>query len=67
LLLMSGRRTYSVIGYKGMVLSVAALAGVIVSVLVVAGLGYTGASLSQPYDNSMDALLSSYSLHWHIR
>jgi predicted transcriptional regulator len=67
LLLMSGRRTYSFIGYKGMVLSVAALAGVIVSVLVVAGLGYTGASLSQPYDNSMDALLSSYSLHWHIR
>jgi predicted transcriptional regulator len=67
LLLMSGRRTYSVIGYKGMVLSVAALAGVIVSVLVVAGLGYTGASLSQPYDNSMDALLSSYSLHCHIR
>jgi predicted transcriptional regulator len=67
LLLMSGRRTYSVIGYKGMMLSVAALAGVIVSVLVVAGLGYTGASLSQPYDNSMDALLSSYSLHWHIR
>lgn len=67
LLLMSGRRTYSVIGYKGMVLSVAALAGVFVSVLVVAGLGYTGASPSQPYDNSMDALLSSYSLHWHIR
>jgi predicted transcriptional regulator len=67
LLLMSGRRTYSVIGYKGMVLSVAALAGVLVSVLVVAGLGYTGASPSQPYDNSMDALLSSYSLHWHIR
>jgi predicted transcriptional regulator len=67
LLLMSGRRTYSFIGYKGMVLSVAALAGVIVSMLVVAGLGYTGASLSQPYDNSMDALLSSYSLHWHIR
>jgi CII-binding regulator of phage lambda lysogenization HflD len=50
-----------------MVLSVAALAGVFVSVLVVAGLGYTGASPSQPYDNSMDALLSSYSLHWHIR
>lgn len=67
LLLMSGRRTYSVIGYKGMVLSAAALAGVLVSVLVVAGLGYTGASPTQPYDNSMDALLSSYSLHWHIR
>lgn len=67
LLAMSGRRTYSVIGYKGMVLSVAALAGVLVSVLMVAGLGYTGASPSQPYDNSMDALLSSYSLHWHIR
>ena len=67
LLVMSGRRTYSVIGYRGMVLSVAALAGVLVSVLVVAGLGYTGASPSQPYDNSMDALLSSYSLHWHIR
>ena len=67
LLAMSGRRTYSVIGYRGMVLSVAALAGVLVSVLVVAGLGYTGASPSQPYDNSMDALLSSYSLHWQIR
>lgn len=67
LLAMSGRRTYSVIGYRGMLLSVAALAGVLVSVLVVAGLGYTGASPSQPYDNSMDALLSSYSLHWQIR
>jgi hypothetical protein len=67
LLAMSGRRTYSVIGYRGMLLSVAALVGVLVSVLVVAGLGYTGASPSQPYDNSMDALLSSYSLHWQIR
>ena len=67
LLAMSGRRTYSVIGYRGMLLSVAALAGVLISVLVVAGLGYTGASPSQPYDNSMDALLSSYSLHWQIR
>jgi predicted transcriptional regulator len=67
LLAMSGRQTYSVIGYRGMLLSVAALAGVLISVLVVAGLGYTGASPSQPYDNSMDALLSSYSLHWQIR
>jgi predicted transcriptional regulator len=67
LLAMSGRRTYSVIGYRGMLLSVAALAGVLISVLLVAGLGYTGASPSQPYDNSMDALLSSYSLHWQIR
>jgi predicted transcriptional regulator len=61
------RRSHPLIGYRGTMLSVSVLAALLVSVLLASGLEYTGAASSQPYDNSMDALLSSYSMHWQIR
>jgi hypothetical protein len=61
------KRSHTLIGYRGTMLSVFVLAVLLVSVLLVSGIEYTGAATSQSYDNSMDALLSSYSLHWQIR
>jgi hypothetical protein len=62
-----GRRSYPVIGYRGTVFSALALGVVLASVVVLSSPELTGAAPAQAYDNSMDALLSSYSMHWQIR
>ena len=64
-LVMLGRRSYSIIGYRGTMVSIMAL-GAVLSMLLVSGLQFAIAP-AQSYDNSMDALLSSYSMHWQIR
>ncbi len=64
---MLGRRSYPIIGYKGTVVSVLVLGFVLTSVLVFSSPQFTWAGPAQSYDNSMDALLSSYSMHWQIR
>jgi predicted transcriptional regulator len=64
---MLGRRSYPIIGYRGTIVSVLALGVVLTSVLVFSSPQFTGAAPAQSYDNSMDALLSSYSMHWQIR
>lgn len=61
------RYSYTTIRYRGMMLSVSALTVLLAGLFVFSGVQFTGASPVQPYDNSMDALLSSYSLHWQIR
>ena len=61
------RYSYPTIRYRGMMLSVSALTVLLAGLFVFSGVQFTGASPVQPYDNSMDALLSSYSLHWQIR
>ncbi len=61
------RYSYPAIRYRGMMLSVSALTILLAGVFVFSGVQFTGAAPVQPYDNSMDALLSSYSLHWQIR
>ena len=61
------RYSYSSVRYRGMMLSVSALTVLLAGLFVFSGVQFTGASPVQPYDNSMDALLSSYSLHWQIR
>lgn len=66
-ILTFGRRTYPIIGYRGAIFSVLVLGVVFASALVFSGLYFTGAAPAQSYDNSMDALLSSYSMHWQIR
>ena len=65
-LVMLGRRSYPIIGYRGTIVSALALGAALASVLVLSGLQFAGAP-AQSYDNSMDALLSSYSMHWQIR
>jgi hypothetical protein len=65
--LVLGRRSYPSIGYKGTVLSALALGIVLASVVAFSSPELIGAATSQPYDNSMDALRSSYSMHWQIR
>jgi predicted transcriptional regulator len=64
---MLGRRSYPVIGYRGTLVSVLALGVVLTTVLVFSSPQFIGAAPAQSYDNSMDALLSSYSMHWQIR
>jgi predicted transcriptional regulator len=66
-LVMLGRRSYPIIGFRGTIVSALALGVVIASALAFSGLQFTGAAPAQSYDNSMDALLSSYSMHWQIR
>jgi predicted transcriptional regulator len=66
-LLVLGRHSYPMMGYRGTVLSALALGVVLASVIVFSSPGLTGAAPAQPYDNSMDALRSSYSMHWQIR
>ncbi len=61
------RHSYSSVRYRGLMLSVSALTVLLAGLFVFSGVQFTGASPVQPYDNSMDALLSSYSLHWQIR
>jgi hypothetical protein len=61
------RYSYPAIRYRGMMRSVSALTVLLAGLFVFSGVQFTGASPVQPYDNSMDALLSSYSLHWQIR
>jgi predicted transcriptional regulator len=61
------RYSYPAIRYRGMMLSVSALTVLLAGLFVFSGVQFTGAAPGQTYDNSMDALLSSYSLHWHIR
>jgi predicted transcriptional regulator len=61
------RYSYPTIRYRGMMLSVSALTVLLAGVFVFSGLQFTGATPVQTYDNSMDALLSSYSQHWQIR
>jgi hypothetical protein len=61
------RYSYPPIRYRGMMLSVSALTILLAGLFVFSGVQFTGATPVQTYDNSMDALLSSYSLHWHIR
>ena len=65
-LVVLGRRAYPVIGYRGTILSALALGVVLASVFAFSP-EITGAAPAQSYDNSMDALLSSYSMHWKIR
>lgn len=65
-LVMLGRRSYSVIGYRGTIVSALALGVVLASALALSGSQFAGTP-AQSYDNSMDALLSSYSMHWQIR
>lgn len=65
-LVMLGRRSYPIIGYRGTVVSVMALGVVLAGMLAFSSLQLASAP-AQPYDNSMDALLSSYSMHWQIR
>ena len=62
-----GRHSYPVIGYRGTMVSVLVLGVVFASVLLFSGIQFTGAAPGQSYDNSMDALLPSYSMHWQIR
>src|SRR5919198_3764094 len=61
------RYSYPAIRYRGMMLSVLALTVLLAGVFVFSGVQFTGAAPAQPYDNSLDALQSSYSLHWQIR
>jgi hypothetical protein len=61
------RYSYPAIRYRGLMLSVLALSVLLAGVFVFSGVHFTGAAPAQPFDNSMDALQSSYSLHWQIR
>lgn len=61
------RYSYPAIRYRGLMLSVLAVSVLLAGVFVFSGVHFTGAAPVQPYDNSMDALQSSYSLHWQIR
>ena len=60
------KRSRAFIGYRATMLSVFVLAVLLASILLVSGIEFTSAVTDQP-DNTMDALLSSYSLHWQIR
>jgi predicted transcriptional regulator len=62
---MLGRHSFPIIGYRGTIVSILAL-GLLASVLAFSSLQFAVAP-AQSYDNSMDALLSSYSMHWQIR
>jgi hypothetical protein len=54
-----------VIGYR-LMLSILSAAVILSGIIFLSGATFSGASV-QHYDNSMDALLSSYSLHWQVR
>jgi len=67
-LVMLGRRAYPIIGYRGTLVSALALGIALASVLAMfSSPQLTGAAPAQSFDNSMDALRSSYSMHWQIR
>jgi predicted transcriptional regulator len=61
------RYSYPAIRYKGMMLSVLALTVLLAGVFVFSGVQFTGAAPAQLFDNSADALRSSYSLQWQVR
>ena len=62
-----GRRIFpQSIGYRGLMLSILSVAAVFSAIMFVSEAPFSGASVPN-YDNSMDALLSSYSLHWQVR
>jgi predicted transcriptional regulator len=63
LFMITVKQSY-LLGFKGTMMAVSALAMVLAGVLA---LQYSVAAPGQSYDNSMDALRSSYSLHWQIR
>lgn len=67
LLALNGRRSYPLVGYRGMMFSVGGFAALLVAVLAFSDPQLIGAAPSPTYDNSMDALLSSYSMHWQVR
>jgi predicted transcriptional regulator len=54
-----------VIGYR-LMLSVLSAAVILSGIIFLSGATFSGAAAPH-YDNSMDALLSSYSLHWQVR
>jgi hypothetical protein len=61
----SRRLVPQAIGYRGVMLSVLSAAAVLSGIMFLSA-PYSGAAAPH-YDNSMDALLSSYSLHWQVR
>ena len=61
-----GRRLVpQAVGYRGLMLSILSVAAVLSGIMFLSA-PYSGATAPH-YDNSMDALLSSYSLHWQVR
>jgi hypothetical protein len=54
------------IGYRGLMLPVLAVAVIFSGIMFLSQATFTGAAVPH-YDNSMDALLSTYSLHWQVR
>jgi hypothetical protein len=60
------RVIFSHVGYRGLLLPVLSAAAIFSGIVFLSGASFTGAAGPQ-YDNSMDALLSSYSLHWQVR
>lgn len=54
------------IGHRGLMLSVLSAGATVSGVLFLSDATFSGAAVPH-YDNSMDALLSSYSLHWQVR
>jgi hypothetical protein len=54
------------LGIRGVALSVLSAGAIVSAILFLSDASFSGASI-QNYDNSMDALLSSYSLHWQVR
>lgn len=61
------RYSYSTIRYRGMMLSVSALTVLLAGLFVFSGVQFTGAAPAHQYNDSLDALISSYSIHWQIR
>ena len=62
-----GRRVLpQAIGYRGLMLSILSVAVVFSAIMFISEAPFSGASAPN-YDNSMDALLSSYSLQWQVR
>ena len=61
------RYSYPAARYRGMMLSVLALTVLLAGLFVFSGIQFSGAAPAHPFDNSMDALQSSYSLQWQIR
>ena len=61
------RYSYPAARYRGMMLSVLALTVLLAGVFVFSGIQFSGAAPAHAFDNSLDALQSSYSLQWQIR
>jgi predicted transcriptional regulator len=61
------RYSYPAARYRGMMLSVLALTILLAGLFVFSGIQFSGAAPAHPFENSVDALQSSYSLQWQIR